>query len=55
MKNTFISESNNTVNPSICICNDTGVHYPCSTCGKYYDNEIDALICCIETVGTFID
>lgn len=48
MKNIFISEDNNDSVSSVCICDDTGVHYPCPTCKKNYDNEVDALICCME-------
>ena len=32
---------------TVCICDENGVHYPCPTCGKYYDDELDALFCCL--------
>lgn len=38
---------------SVCICDDVGIHYPCPTCGKYYNDEIDALICCLEDQEDF--
>ena len=31
-----------------CICDDNGIHFVCSTCGKYYDDDFDALMCCIS-------
>lgn len=47
MKNIFIV-SNNNDSLSVCICDDTGVHYPCPICGKYYDDELEAILCCLE-------
>lgn len=47
MKNIFISKSKDTDTPFVCICDDTGIHYPCFICGKYYDDELNSLICCV--------
>ena len=47
MKNIFISSNNNEAS-SVCICDDTGIHYPCPTCGKYYDDELESTLCCLE-------
>lgn len=47
MNNIFIS-TNSDISPSVCICDDAGIHYPCSKCGKYHDDELDALTCCLE-------
>ena len=41
--------NNQDTEPTICICDENGVHYPCSICGKYYDDELDAVLCCMET------
>ena len=32
----------------ICTCDESGVHYPCPTCGKLHDDELEALLCCLE-------
>jgi hypothetical protein len=33
---------------SECICDDDGVHYICSKCGKYHDTDLDTVMCCLE-------
>ena len=33
--------------PTICTCDDNGIHYLCEACEKYHDNELDALFCCL--------
>lgn len=43
-----ITDENDNIDPSVCICDDTSVYYPCSTCGKYYDDELEAALCCLE-------
>lgn len=47
VKNLFISV-NNDASPSVYICDDTGIHYPCPKCGKQYDDKMDALMCCLQ-------
>lgn len=32
---------------TVCICDEKGIHYPCPNCGKQYNNDLDALMCCI--------
>jgi hypothetical protein len=32
------------------ICDDDGIHYICSECGKYYDTDWDAVMCCLEEI-----
>ncbi len=33
-----------------CICDDEGVHYICSSCGKCHSSDFEALMCCFEDV-----
>lgn len=33
---------------SECICDDDGVWYICSKCGKRHTSDLDALMCCLE-------
>lgn len=41
------NQNNNST--AVCIYDENGIHYPCSTCGKYYDDDLDALLCCLLT------
>lgn len=34
-----------------CVCDDDGIGYLCPTCGRRYDDDFDALFCCIEKAG----
>ena len=31
-----------------CIRDDSGIHFVCPKCGKYHDDDFEALVCCIS-------
>ncbi len=33
---------------TICVCDQNGIHYPCPMCNKQYDDELDAMLCCLD-------
>ncbi len=49
MKN-YNNKPNNENNTTVCICDDSGVHYPCPICGKHHNDELEAELCCIDSV-----
>ena len=45
--NGIVKGKNNEEKP-LCRCNEDGIHYVCSKCGRSHRNELEATLCCME-------